>query len=140
MYGALDVSVSALVAHRTNLNVIAGNIAMRDVMTRDDAGRAIPYRRRVALYAAGPTSGSKNAAGVHVAKVVEDPSSFGFRYDPSNPDAIKTGDRKGYVRVSNVDYQTEMVNAMVTARAYEANIAVIETTKSMMRSTLRLIA
>ncbi len=109
-------------------------------MTRDDAGRAIPYRRRVALYATGPTSGSKNAAGVHVAKVVEDPSSFGFRYDPSNPDAIKTGDRKGYVRVSNVDYQTEMVNAMVTARAYEANIAVIETTKSMMRSTLRLIA
>ncbi|MCH9002735.1 MAG: flagellar basal body rod protein FlgC [Planctomycetes bacterium] len=139
MYGALDVSVSALVAHRTNLNVIAGNIAMMEV-TRDDAGRPIPYRRRVALYAAGPTSGPENAAGVHVAKVVEDPAPFGFRYDPTHHDAIKTGDRKGYVRVSNVDHHTEMVNAMVTARAYEANIAVIETTKSMARSTLRLIA
>ena len=139
MYGALDVSVSALVAHRTNLNVIAGNIAMKEV-THDDAGRPIPYRRRVALYAAGRTSGSKNTVGVHVARVVEDPSPFGFRYDPTDPDAIKTGDRKGYVRVSNVDQHTEMVNAMVTARAYEANIAVIETTKSMVRSTLRLIA
>ena len=140
MYGALDVSVSALVAHRTNLNVIAGNIAMREATTRDDSGRAIPYRRRVALYAAGPTSGSKTAAGVHVARVMEDPSPFGFRYDPTDPDAIQNGDRQGYVRVSNVDHHTEMVNAMVTARAYEANIAVIETTKSMMRSTLRLIA
>lgn len=140
MYGALDVSVSALVAHRTNLNVIAGNIAMRDVTTRDDAGRAIPYRRRVALYAAGPTSGSTHGAGVHVAKVVEDPAPFGFRYDPTHPDAIQAGDRQGYVLQSNVDHQTEMVNAMVTARAYEANIAVIETTKSMARSTLRLIA
>ncbi len=139
MYGALDVSVSALVAHRTNLNVIAGNIAMREV-TRDDAGRPIPYRRRVVLYAAGSSSGSKNAAGVHVARVVEDPAPFGFRHDPTHRDAIQTGDRQGYVRVSNVDHHTEMVNAMVTARAYEANIAVIETTKSMMRSTLRLIA
>ncbi len=139
MYGALDVSVSALVAHRTNLNVIAGNIAMREV-TRDDAGRPIPYRRRVALYAAGRASGSTKAAGVHVAKVVEDPAPFGLRHDPTHCDAIKTGDRQGYVRVSNVDHHTEMVNAMVTARAYEANIAVIETTKSMMRSTLRLIA
>ena len=139
MYGALDVSVSALIAHRTNLNVIAGNIAMKEV-TRDDAGRPIPYRRRVALYAAGPTSGSRNTAGVHVARVVEDPAPFGFRHDPTHRDAIKTGDRKGYVRVSNVDHHTEMVNAMVTARASEANIAVIEITKSMMRSTIRLIA
>ena len=139
MYGALDTSTSALVAYRTNLDVIAGNVAMKEV-TRDVAGRPIPYRRRVALYAAGPTSGSKTAAGVHVAKVVEDPAPFGFRHDPTHRDAIKTGDRKGYVRVSNVDHHTEMVNAMVTARAYEANIAVIETTKSMARSTLRLIA
>lgn len=139
MYGALDVSTSALKAHRTNLNVIAGNIAMKEV-TRDDAGRSIPYRRRVALYAAGRSPGLKNTAGVHVANVVEDPAPFGLRYDPTHRDAIKTGDRTGYVRVSNVDYQTEMVNAMVTARAYEANIAVMETTKSMARSTLRLIA
>jgi len=41
--------------------------------------------------------------------------------------------------VSNVDYHTEMVNAMVAARAYEANVSVMEVSKSMARSTLRLI-
>jgi flagellar basal body rod protein FlgC len=44
------------------------------------------------------------------------------------------------VRVSNVDYHTEMVNAMTAARAYEANVTVLEMTKHMAAATLRLIA
>ena len=66
--------------------------------------------------------------------------AFGLRWDPSHVDAIKEGKDKGYVRVSNVDVHTEMVNAMEAARAYEANVTVIEVTKSMIWSTLQLIA
>lgn len=139
MFGSLDVSTSALVAHRTNLDVIAGNIAMKDV-TRDEFGNANPYRRRVALFAPGASSGDRDVAGVHVAAIVEDPSPFGLRWDPDHVDAVKEGEQQGYVRVSNVDYHTEMVNAMVAARAYEANITVIEAAKSMAATTLRLIA
>lgn len=138
MFSTLDISTSALVAQRTNLDVIAGNIAMKDV-TRDEAGNPNPYRRRVALLAAGdPAKGS--AAGVHVAKIVEDPSALGLRWDPGHVDAIKEGKEKGYVRASNVDYHTEMVNAMVAARAYEANVTVAEMAKRMMMSTISLIA
>lgn len=139
MFGALDISTSALVAHRANLNVIAGNIAMKDVI-RDEAGNHSPYRRRVALFAPGDPSRSPGGAGVHVAAVVEDPSPFPLRWDPANPFAAKEGRERGYVRVSNVDYHTEMVNALATARAYEANVTVMEITKSMAASTLRLIA
>ena len=53
---------------------------------------------------------------------------------------IERGKNKGYVRVSNVDYHTEMVNAMTAARAYEANVTVMEMAKSMAASTLRLMA
>jgi len=138
MFGTLDISTSALVAQRTNLDVIAGNIAMKDV-TRDEQGNSNPYRRKVALLAAGdPTKGQ--AAGVHVSKIVEDSSPLGLRWDPGHVDAIKEGKEKGYVRVSNVDYHTEMVNAMVAARAYEANLTVAEMAKRMMMSTLSLIA
>ena len=138
MFGTLDISTSALVAQRTNLDVIAGNIAMKDV-TRDEQGNANPYRRKVALLASGdPTRGG--AAGVHVAKIAEDPSPLGLRWDPGHVDAIKEGKEKGYVRVSNVDYHTEMVNAMVAARAYEANLTVAEMAKRMMMSTISLIA
>lgn len=138
MYGALDVSTSALVAHRTNLNVIAGNIAMKDV-TQDADGNAVPYRRRVALFAPGDP-GHGRATGVHVAAIQEDPSPFGLRWDPTHVDAIKEGADQGYVRTSNVDIHTEMVNAMVAARAYEANVTVMEMVKSMASTTLRLLA
>jgi len=139
MFGALDISTSALVAQRTNLDVIAGNIAMKDV-TRDEAGNPNPYRRRVALFQSGDPWRGAGAAGVHVAKIVEDPSPFGLRWDPGHVDAIKEGREKGYVRVSNVDYQTEMVNAMVAARAYEANVTVAEMAKRMIGTTLTLLA
>ena len=139
MYGVLDVSTSALVAHRTNLDVIAGNIAMKDVV-RDEDGEAIPFRRRVALFAVGRSSDPRGKGGVHVSDIVEDPTPFGLRWDPGHVHAIKEGPQAGYVRVSNVDYHTEMVNALVAARAYEANVTVIETAKSMIQSTLRLLA
>ena len=140
MYGALDISTSALVAQRTNLNVIAGNIAMKDAVTHDERGNAIPFRRRVALFGKGDASGPGNNPGAHVAKIAEDTTPFGLRWDPGHPHAIKEGEKTGYVLVSNVDYHTEMVNAISASRAYEANVTVIETAKAMAQTTLRLIA
>lgn len=138
MFGSLDVSTSALTAYRTQLDVIAGNVAMKDVTTRDAAGNSVPYRRRVALFAAGDGRDA-NGPGVHVASVAVDPSPFSLRWAPHHVDTIREGKNKGYVRVSNVDYHTEMVNAMTAARAYEANITVMEMTKRMASTTLRLI-
>ena len=139
MYGVLDISTSALTAYRTHLDVIAGNIAMKDSVRYED-GEAIPYRRQVALFTPGDPSRGADAPGVHVAQIAEDPTPFGLRWEPHHVHAIKEGKSKGYVRVSNVDYHTEMVNAITAARAYEANVTVIEMTKSMAASTLRLIA
>ncbi len=139
MYGALDVSTSALSAYRTQMDVIAGNIAMKDTVRFVD-GEAMPFRRRVALISSGDPSRGGRASGVHVSKIAEDSSPFGLRWDPDHVHAIKDGKEKGYVRVSNVDYHTEMVNAMTAVRAYEANVTVIEMSKSMASSTLRLLA
>ncbi len=139
MYGALDVSTSALTAYRTMLDVHAGNIAMKD-STRIVDGEVYPYRRRVALMAPGDPSHGDGAPGVHIAKIVEDPAPFVLRPDPDNPNAIKSGPNKGMVRTSALNYHTEMVNAMMAARAYEANVTVAEMVKSMAASTMRLIA
>ncbi len=139
MFGALDTATSGLVAQRTQLDVIAGNIAMKDV-TRDEFGQSIPFRRRVALFAATDGARGSESVGVRVAGIAEDPSPFGLRWDPGHVDAIKDGREKGYVRVSNVDYHTEMVNAMVAARAYEANVTVAEMAKRMAATTLTLLA
>lgn len=139
MYGVLAVNTSALVAYRTQLDVVAGNIAMKDSV-RFENGEAVPFRRRVALFASGDPSRGGEAPGVHVAAIIEDPAPFGLRWEPDHVHAIKDGPQKGYVRVSNVDYHTEMVNAITASRAYEANVTVMEMAKSMAASTLRLIA
>lgn len=136
MFGSLDVSVSGLTAQRVRMDTIAGNIANAHATRRSD-GLAGPYQRRVALFAAGD---GKGGPGVHVQDVVEDPTPGKLVYLPSHPDAIRQGPRKGYVAFPNVDPGTEMINAMLASRAYEANIAAIEVTKSMMSSTLRLLA
>lgn len=137
MFAAMDISTSALVAQRTNLNVIAGNVANMHT-TRGADGTA--YRRRVAIFAEGNPSKGANAPGVHIQSVMRDPSPFRKEFNPSHPDAIASGPDKGYVLLPNVDPSTEMVNAMVAVRAYEANVTVMEITKTMAAASLRLLA
>jgi flagellar basal-body rod protein FlgC len=140
MFDTLDISTSALVAQRANLDTIAGNMANMH-STRDANGAPNPYRRRIALFEPGNPAAGKNAQGVHVTGVVEDfKSDFRMVYDPNHPDAIKTGPLAGNVRFPNVDASTEMVNAMVAARTYEANVTVMEITKTLAAASLRLLA
>jgi flagellar basal-body rod protein FlgC len=133
MFGALDVSTSGLVAQRIQLDTIAGNIANAQTTRRAD-GQAGPYLRRVALFAPGDGRGG---AGVHVERIVEDTQGQPrLVKDPSHPDAGPGG----IVAYPNIDPSTEMINAMVAVRAYEANVTAVEATKSIIASTLRLLA
>ena len=139
MFGSLDVSTSALVAQRTRMNVIAGNIANMNA-TRGPNGEVRPYQRRVALLATGNPKKGPAAPGVHVQQIVKDPSPPREVHDPGHPDAIQSGPKQGYVLYPNVDYATEMINALDAARAYEANLTVTDITKTMAAGALRLIA
>ena len=137
MFTALDISTSGLVAQRTRMDVIAGNIAMSHV-TEDAAGNPNPYQRRFVVFKPGSAAGKDQ--GVHVAKVELDPSEFRLDYDPGHKDAIKEGPIAGYVRYPNIDPATEYVNAMEASRAYEANLASYELSKSMIVSSLKILA
>ncbi len=133
MFGALDISTSGLVAQRIHLDTIAGNIANAQTTRRVD-GQAGPYLRRVALLGAGDGRGGR---GVHVEKVVEDTQGQPRQVkDPGHPDA----DANGIVLYPNVDMSTEMINAMVALRAYEANLTAVDATKSILTGTLRILA
>ncbi|MBP7933852.1 MAG: flagellar basal body rod protein FlgC [Phycisphaerae bacterium] len=136
MFGSLDISTSGLVAQRIRLDTIAGNIANAQATSRAD-GQPGPYKRRMAVFQTGDGRGGP---GVHVAGIKEDPSRGILLSMPGHPDAIKSGPDKGKVEMPNVDHGTEMINAMLASRAYEANVTAMEATKDMISSTLRLIA
>lgn len=133
MFDALDIGASGLMVQRARMDVIAGNIANANT-THDAQGRPNPYRRRFAVIASGsPEDPSK--PGVHVESVKQDASPFLRRYEPWNKDAGKDG----YVDCPNVDPTVEFVNAIEASRAYEANVTMMDVTKSMLNASLRLL-
>jgi len=134
MFDALDMGASALTAQRIRMDTIAGNIANINTL-RDAQGKPNPYRRRFVVFEPGQAD-DPSKPGVHVSSVQEDQSAFPRRYDPGNPDA----DKQGYVSLPNVDLAIEMVNSLEASRAYEANVTMMDTAKSMINSSLRLLA
>ncbi len=133
MFGALDTSTSALVANRQWLDSISNNMA-NQFSTFDADGNYAPYQRRAVVFSEG-RSAIDERVGVHVAEIVLD-DAFRKVYEPSHPGA----DAEGYVNYPDINPITEMANAMIASRAYEANITAVEATKSMINQALRLIA
>ena len=65
--------------------------------------------------------------GVAMTGVVEDPTLGQKIYQPGHPDA----DENGYIRASNVNAMVDIADALMAQRAYEANLALVNITKSM---------
>jgi len=134
MFGILDISTSGLVAQRTRMETVAANMANSSTIL-DAKGKYAPYRRRAAELAAGdPVSG--RSQGVHVSEIKLDRTTpMRRKWEPDSPFA-----KDGYVEYPNVSPEVELINAMEISRAYEANMAAAEATKSMMTASLRLLA
>jgi flagellar basal-body rod protein FlgC len=77
--------------------------------------------------------------GVRIAEIQKDYKTENrLMYDPTHPDAIKSGPREGYVELPNVDVVSEMVDLIAASRAYEANASVIEGAKAMFQKALQI--
>lgn len=140
MISALDVSTSALVAQRTRLNTISGNIANMSSL-QDEEGNAQPYQPRFTVFQTDENmTGDGGAAGVKVASIETEESEPLYKYQPDHPLAIKDGERKGYVAYPNINLNEQFVDALEATRSYEANIGVMEITKNMSRQSLSILA
>ena len=127
---AMAVAASALKAQQSRMRVIAENIANAESTSRTAGGT--PYRRQIPVFQAREIDG---ATGVTLAEVRPDMSDFRSEYDPSHPAA----NAQGYVLRPNVDSLVEAMDMREAQRAYEANLNVIETARSMESRTLDLL-
>ncbi|MFC1588554.1 flagellar basal body rod protein FlgC [Planctomycetota bacterium] len=134
MFSSLDISASGLSSQRLRMTTIANNVANINT-TRDEEGRANPYKRRIVLFEEG-SAGRDGTMGVHVPEIVLDDKAPHMEYNPSHPDA----NAEGYVAKPNINMIEEMVDMIAATRAYEANVTVMEATKSMYATALRIIA
>jgi len=135
MSGVVDAFViagSGMHAQGDRLRVIAENIA--NVDSTGQSPGAKPYQRKTITF--------KNVLDqeMGVEKVVVtgygvDKSDFKKKYEPGHPAA----DAQGYVLYPNVSSVVELVDMHEAQRAYEANLNVIDVSRSMISQTLGLL-
>ncbi|MBZ9538326.1 flagellar basal body rod protein FlgC [Modicisalibacter tunisiensis] len=130
MFSIFDISSSAMSAQSKRMNVTASNLANADSVAGPDGE---PYRAKQVVFEtrSDVTSG---VGGVQVSRVVDDPSPMRREYRPDSPMA----DDQGYVTMPNVEPVDEMVNMISASRSYQANVEVMNTSKSLMLKTLSL--
>jgi flagellar basal-body rod protein FlgC len=147
MFSSINTAASGLTAQKLRLDVIADNIA-NATTTRTTEGGAfrrsrVIFRRVDQPYWRSPFLPAylqdEVGRGVRVSKVEKDyDAELRLVYDPTHPDAIKSGPRAGYVEFPNVNIVDEMVDMIDASRAYEANSAIINGTKAMFTKALEI--
>ncbi|WP_072863761.1 flagellar basal body rod protein FlgC [Marinitoga hydrogenitolerans] len=131
----MDIAASGMTAERFRSEVISNNLANANTTRTENGG---PYRRKVVTFKEvlnkELSKKDEQISGVRVSKLEEDNSPFRLVYDPGHPDA----DENGYVKYPNVNPLREMVDLITAQRAYEANVAVINSAKTMFNSALSI--
>ena len=129
---ALDISAAGMAAQTGRLRVIAENLANQD--TTGSTPGADPYRRKTVTFA-NRMDRALGVATVQLSQVGRDASAFPRRYDPGHPAA----DAQGYVRAPNVNDFVELMDMREADRSYDANLAVLQTTRGMLVRTIGLL-
>ncbi len=148
LFTSMNIAATGMTAERLRTDVISNNIANASSTRTQEGG---VYRKKTVIFEPiasehpvwhSPfTSADQDngpGKGVRVKRIMEDTTQGRMVYDPSHPDAIKSGPNKGYVEYPNVNIVNEMVNMISANRAYEANSAVIEGSKDMFASALSI--
>jgi flagellar basal-body rod protein FlgC len=151
MFTGLDISASALVAERLRLETVTNNMANWDSL-REDGVRLRPYRRRTPVFYAGaPGMTGSDQLGVRFAGVLQSEKFLPRESrDPEHdPDAVRAEDVQrnpaladyvGKNLFPDINMATEMADMMSASRAYEANVTAMQLTRTMLQSTLQVMA
>ncbi|MFO1030765.1 MAG: flagellar basal body rod protein FlgC [Planctomycetota bacterium] len=143
VFRGFDIAGAGMRAELQRSEVVASNLAN---MHRTGNAQKDPYRRKQLVFEellleqqsgpggrggpAGQVGGV--AAGVQVAKVVEDQTPFPVFHQPGHPDA----DASGQVLGSNVDLFQELVDMQVIERSFDANLQALRSYRGMLQNTI----
>jgi flagellar basal-body rod protein FlgC len=129
---SLRISAAGMKVQGARLKVIAENIANADSMASEKGGD--PYRRKVVTFE-NVLDRNLGINLVQVKKIDYDQSDFRTNYKPGHPSAGEDG----YVRLPNVSSLVEMMDMREAQRSYEANLRIIQTSRSMITRTIDLL-
>ncbi len=133
LWDSLSISAMGMRAQGARIRVISENIANADTAPTRPGGK--PYQRQIISF--------KNVLdremGMNVVKVdrirPDTSSSFIDKYMPDHPGA----DERGYVKMPNVNMLMEIMDMREAQRTYEANLGMIEQSRSLLNRTIDLL-
>ena len=128
----MSVAASGMRVQTERMKVISENIANANTTSPTPGGD--PYRRKIPTVTSS-FDAELGANLVETGKTIEDKSDFRSQYDPGNPNA----DKQGYVKLPNVDPLIEIMDMRDAQRSYEADLTVMDATKSMLSRTVDLL-
>ena len=129
---SMAVAASGMRAQSDRMKTISENIANANSASPTAGG--LPYRRKIATMTSD-FDRELNATMVRSGHPIADMSDFRMQYDPGNPLA----DTKGYVKLPNVNSLIEIMDMREAQRSYEADLSVLDATKTMLSRTVDLL-
>ena len=137
-YRAIEISAAGMAAEKTRIEAATLNLAN---MSTSAAPGAAGYQPVTAIIHAVPTRFSQALAGhaqtLMFAKAQVVPQtgiSSRLAYEPGHPNA----DGNGMVSYPNVNHTQEMMTVMTALRAYEANLAALQATRTLAAKALEI--
>jgi flagellar basal-body rod protein FlgC len=161
---SIEIAASGMSAQRVRMAVVASNLANANSTRRPD-GTGPYLRRMVRFQAEAPHSFQESLTtarqttemaqsgpepefstrlaetqleGVRVSGIEEDPN-IRWTYDPTHPDALKSGPKQGYVAYPDISVAAEMTDMIMASRGYESNLAVVKNTRDMIGQLLDIM-
>jgi len=129
---SMFVSASGMKAQGERIKLISQNIANSDSTAQTPGGE--PFRRKVLTFKNYLDRGV-DARVVKVDKIGSDKSDFELKYDPGHPAA----NADGFVMMPNVNTMIEMADMREAQRSYEANLSVIDISRTLMMRTIQIL-
>ncbi len=133
LYGAMTISAHGMKAQSNRVRIIAENMA--NSSTAANSPNEDPYARKIITF---KNEMDRNAGMelVNVDKIKEDTRNpFILKYNPDHPGA----NPQGYVKMPNIDPIIETMDMREAQRTYEANLGMIDQSKTMIMQTIDLL-
>lgn len=133
MTDALVISTYGMRAQGERTRVISENIA--NASTGAISPEAEPYSRKVITFE-NEMDRARGFRTVQVEDITDDRrDDFPLRFMPDHPGA----NEEGYVQMPNVNMLVEMNDMREAQRSYEANLGMVEQSRSMISRTVDLL-
>jgi flagellar basal-body rod protein FlgC len=130
---AIEIAKTGSIVQSERLKIVAENIANESTTGADPSKK--PYTRKI-LLVENDYDRKLQTNLVKIKKITKDKKTpYRVKYDPSHP----ASQENGIVYMPNVYREIEKVDSIEASKGFEANIAVIDTSKQLLDMTISIL-